>query len=623
MRIRLDHLDRLARPLIAFACCLLMAGLALSTAEAMAAPSGPIGQAWPLPPGKPPTPDLPAIQAVTVTANLPLSDTAPGSATSRQVFFNNAAAGNLTITLQISGTVPITVGAGAAFSGGARETVVSSAPWAGDIAYSVAPSDGNQAVGITITNSTQFTAAFSLALVRDITPPTGSSLVISGGAETVATSTVSLTLSSTDSISGVGEMCVSNDESCPGWEPFATEKAWSLPAPDGPKTVYAWFRDHVQNATTAVTNTVGLEVQALRTVITTPSAACVPFLVSWGGALDSYTISYTKSSTPGIWIPWLSVPVAGSQSFTTAIPGLDYTFRARAKISQFSWNTSATKTTHVLSCTYLPLVMRQVPPVGTIVVNGGDSFTSWTSATLSLNVGPVQAGAEMRIRNDDEAWPLTWEAFAPQKLWTLSPANGRRVVHAQFRDAQGVESAAVQDSILLFQNGDFAAGPDAWTMSQSPLPVSIVTSVGDTPVVGNAVLLGSTNAYPCDGVPVGFASTSQPLQVPAGAPITLTFDYIIHSLDASPSGTYDRFEVYVNDTVVFADGNLVNQGLSCSNWWRVPGPDNQRGGRTSGWAAGKVSLAGYAGQVTISFRNYNRVDGWYNTYTYVDNVALE
>jgi hypothetical protein len=188
--------------------------------------------------------------------------------------------------------------------------------------------------------------------------------------------------------------------------------------------------------------------------------------------------------------------------------------------------------------------------------------------------------------------------------------------------------------VYVSLNGDFEYGSLApgWQKDESPMPVSIVQSVqertgGSTPPAdgNNAVLLGNPN-YACvpDGIPMGYAAIAQTFSLPLDTDSKLVFKYIMWSQDTSIAGDYDRFEVYVNGSLAFSDGNQVNAGLKCAQWWRVPGPDNPRNGQTDGWATGEIDLSGYVGQdVVIAFRNYNRYDGWYNTYTYVDRVTIE
>jgi hypothetical protein len=150
----------------------------------------------------------------------------------------------------------------------------------------------------------------------------------------------------------------------------------------------------------------------------------------------------------------------------------------------------------------------------------------------------------------------------------------------------------------------------------------------DIPVGTYTALLGAAD-YECrpDGIPLGYAEINRSFSVPkapTGKHVGLRFNYVIYTQDTSTKSDYDRFEVFINDTPVFYDGNQVNEGLGCNVWWRVPGPRNIRDGKTSGWAAGFIDLDRYQGMtIQISFQNHNRFDGWYNTFTYLDNIAIE
>ncbi len=184
----------------------------------------------------------------------------------------------------------------------------------------------------------------------------------------------------------------------------------------------------------------------------------------------------------------------------------------------------------------------------------------------------------------------------------------------------------------LLVNGGFEQQGQGWSLIDQGLPASIVGQSNDpsVPLGTYSALLGRVD-YPCNasGVPLGHAAVEQSYAVPQSSQqVTLRFKYIVWSQDASTSAQYDRFEVFVTPqgseaSLVFSDGNMVNQGLGCSMWRRVPGLENPRNGQTTGWAEAVVDLDSYKGQtVTFSFRNYSRYDGWYNTYTYLDDVRV-
>jgi Tol biopolymer transport system component len=89
---------------------------------------------------------------------------------------------------------------------------------------------------------------YSDDIVLDTTPPTVA-LSINSGAATTDTRSVTLTFSCTD-VTGCSQICISNTPSCSSWEDFAETKTnWILPSQVGNNTVYAWFRDGVENET--------------------------------------------------------------------------------------------------------------------------------------------------------------------------------------------------------------------------------------------------------------------------------------------------------------------------------------------------------------------------------------
>lgn len=193
-----------------------------------------------------------------------------------------------------------------------------------------------------------------------------------------------------------------------------------------------------------------------------------------------------------------------------------------------------------------------------------------------------------------------------------------------------------------FMNGDFEAALAGWQAFDGGLPVSLVSQPVPNPVSGgndlyipagqNSVRLGSP-LYNCSqaGVPFpAYAAVQQTITLPEASAIELQFDYILYTEDGMPASggeRYDRFEMYVDTgsglELRFVDGNAVNSGLSCGNWRRVPGAENIRGGVEDGWATASIDLSDYAGMnVVVSFQNHSRADGYYNTYTYIDNVRL-
>ena len=194
----------------------------------------------------------------------------------------------------------------------------------------------------------------------------------------------------------------------------------------------------------------------------------------------------------------------------------------------------------------------------------------------------------------------------------------------------------VQNYFKNLGNGDFEEGTLSWDFKNFGLPSVLIEENPTYPGTGQedtSIPIGDYSAqlgqfgYSCDkfGVPVGAAVIEQQLYV-ADLPSTsveLQFKYVIYTLDQNPDlpldpSDYDRFEVHVlsasGDELGFSDMNN-NSPISCTNWRRLPS--------NSGWKTGTVDLDDYRGEsILISFQNYNRPDGWYNTISFLDEVEL-
>ncbi|HHT9133212.1 MAG TPA: hypothetical protein ACFYED_12150 [Candidatus Tripitaka californicus] len=89
--------------------------------------------------------------------------------------------------------------------------------------------------------------------------PSGT-LIINGGALDSTARTVTLGLSASDSLSGVSQAAYSDDgSSWSTWESYSPLKSWSLETGDGPKAVYARFRDAAGNVSDAISDTIRLD----------------------------------------------------------------------------------------------------------------------------------------------------------------------------------------------------------------------------------------------------------------------------------------------------------------------------------------------------------------------------
>jgi hypothetical protein len=165
--------------------------------------------------------------------------------------------------------------------------------------------------------------------------------------------------------------------------------------------------------------------------------------------------------------------------------------------------------------------------------------------------------------------------------------------------------------LIPLLNGDFSSGsfaPD-WKV-EGNLPKWVVANEHRSPPF--AALLGDPGYDNMGGVPVGYAAIYQIIDVPYDGNPELRFSYRLQSYDTIqfdyftleiaewPSGAYRE---------LYRDGCMTwNLGIKCPRSWQD----------------GSISLNEWRGKrVSVRFANVmTNDDGYYNTWTYVDNIAL-
>ena len=176
----------------------------------------------------------PAIRAITATASIPISDTRPYEGISRTVYFNNSSDGVLTLTLEITGTAPLTLTPGAAFGDNPDVITSETVPWLAVVTYTVEAADISDYPGVlyTVTNSNGDEVAVAITYTRDVTAPTAA--IVSPGEDLWISTTLTLTGTATDEGAGVSQVEVS------------TGTAWVSPSGINPWS-YDWTPPTGQN----------------------------------------------------------------------------------------------------------------------------------------------------------------------------------------------------------------------------------------------------------------------------------------------------------------------------------------------------------------------------------------
>ncbi len=187
-----------------------------------------------------------------------------------------------------------------------------------------------------------------------------------------------------------------------------------------------------------------------------------------------------------------------------------------------------------------------------------------------------------------------------------------------------------------FNNGSFEVGWGTWQHS-GELEQSL--SQSQTHAGQWAALLGNPGYNNQGGVPAGSGRTWQTFSVPNSSNPRVTIWYRIYTHDVvwgvSTPKYYDSFEIYIN-TVDWSEAN----NPAPNDLWRqtrcrdhLGTPDTNSPGlvfcdgnpsdasklnqpKDLGWRSVTLDLSQFKGQnITLYLATFNRVDGWYNTWT--------
>ena len=318
-------------------------------------------------------------------------------------------------------------------------------PFAASKNLSLPSGDGPKEVRMQLRDLAGLTAEFTDTIILDTTPPAGS-LLINNGNTVTTSSPVTLTLTGSDSGSGVDQMRFSTDNGShwTGWENFSTSKSLPLPSGDGSKQVQYQLRDKA-----------GLTVTISKTIIldtTAPSAAVninngdtysnSSNVTLANNASDSGTgVADMRFSTDGAntWTNWQTY--AASKSLTLpAGQGTKTVFAEFRDGAGFVKRVSDS------------IIVDSTAPSGTIKINNAAVETASRSVTLALTASDSLSGLD-RVRYSVDAgqtW-TNWESFSSSKSLTLTNGDGVKTVLYEVRD-KALNIARFSDWIV-FENG--------------------------------------------------------------------------------------------------------------------------------------------------------------------------
>lgn len=302
----------------------------------------------------------------------------------------------------------------------------------------------------------------SVTVWIDTIPPAGS-LLLDGGAAYATTTTVGVF----SDVSGATEMRFDVGEGPGPWRSFSAEETLTLPG-DGPHVVTGYYRDqaglvHETSATITVDHTA-----PVTTVDGVPDGWTNHPVTLGFSAVDDF------AGVDRILVSLNGGPEVARTSLTISAEGTNtVTYRAIDALG----NAEETCSVEVL--------LDSIPPLGSILVDGGASWTTTTTVEVACD---VTGATEMRFGAG--SGPDDWQPFSQTATLTL-PGEGAYTITGQFRDEAGL-TLETSATIMV----DYTA-PDL-----SPLLVAMARSW--TPRFGTARALVSWGASDSNGV-VGYS----------------------------------------------------------------------------------------------------------------------
>ncbi len=298
---------------------------------------------------------------------------------------------------------------------------------------------------------TEYPKAVSVVSVR----PTGTIIIspdaTADGADYARLQKVTLKLAATDPLpgSGVSQMRFRNygQSTWSAWQPYSTSKTdWYLTAGDGPKTVYAQYKDGKGNlSNTTIQDTIKLDtvkpggtirisggaVYAKSTSVSLTLSATDP-----SPASGLYQMRFRNENTT-TWSGWQAYGTSKAWTLSSA----NGTKTVYVQLKDRAGNIGGASDT---------IKLDTVKPSGSIKINSGATSTRSRTVSLALSAtdpSPASGVYQMRFRNENTTTWSGWVAYSTSKSWTLSSGGGAKKVYAQYKDRAGHMSSQVYDSI--------------------------------------------------------------------------------------------------------------------------------------------------------------------------------
>ncbi len=370
----------------------------------------------------------------------------------------------------------------------------------------VGPSDGTYSFyGWMKDAANNISSTASASIIYETTAPSISSFTINSGDSSTSNTVVNLTITVSDSLSGISTYYASETSTAPratatGWiditktNSLSTTKSYTLSSPGQvgtfTKTVYLWVKDSAGNVSDSASDSIQL-------ILTNQSAPTNPSISINSGssstASSSVTLSLSAIDDTGVTGYYLSqtssTPSSSASGWTSVTSATSYSGSVSFTLSEgngtntvYVWFKDAAGNVSSSASDSITLVVSDttVPSSPTININSGASITSNTVVSLALsatdNVGITAYYASETSTtpaSSDSGWNSVTSStsYSATVSFTMSSAssagNHSRTVYVWFKDTAGNVSDSASDGIT-YTTVTFVAVGDSGTILTSP-----------------------------------------------------------------------------------------------------------------------------------------------------------
>jgi hypothetical protein len=321
-------------------------------------------------------------------------------------------------------------------------------PWetpAATKAWTLTSGDGSKVVYYRVRDSDGMYSTYTDSIILDTTAPSGS-VTINGGASYTASTSVTLSLTYSDVLSGISQVRYSNDGvwDTEPWEAPAITKAWTLPIGEGVKNVYYQVKDIAGMLSPTYSDSIYIDTTAPTGSISINSGAEFTNSTSVLLSLTYYDagsgVSAVRYTTDGIWDtePWEAPSL--TKAFTL------WPLNAQQSVG-YQIKDNVGLVSQILSDT---IVLDDVPPYGKVIIDGGEEYATGQLGFLSLTYSDATSGVEQVRYSNDGVWDTEpWEFATNTRMgWSLTFGEGTKTVYYQVRD-NAMNIATYSDTVVL------------------------------------------------------------------------------------------------------------------------------------------------------------------------------